>query len=135
PDLLDKAMELGAPPEQSSVVIYGVDAGKPWRAPLETYGGAPVVVTVGRLVAKKGFDVLIRAAAILAPEFPTARFVIGGGGRLEGELRRFAVELGVSARFTFPGVIPHTAMPGFLSAADALTIPSVVDSEGNMDGL
>jgi glycosyltransferase involved in cell wall biosynthesis len=50
-------------------------------------------------------------------------------------LRRLATELGVAGRFVFPGVIPHSTMPGFLSAADVLAIPSVVDSEGNMDGL
>jgi glycosyltransferase involved in cell wall biosynthesis len=90
---------------------------------------------VGRLVPKKGFDILVRAAAKLAPEFPRLRFVVGGGGPQEGELRGLAAGLDVADRFVFPGVIPHSTMPGFLSAADVLAVPSVVDSEGNMDGL
>jgi len=47
-----------------------------------------VVVSISRLVPRKGMDVLIDAAAALAPTRPRLRVVIGGQGRDEARLRR-----------------------------------------------
>ena len=68
PELADGALRLGAAPERVHVIPYGVDPERfhPTVAPLERgdFGLAPedvVLVSIGRVVPKKGFDVLIRA--------------------------------------------------------------------------
>ncbi len=78
----------------------GVDAGAivPFKAPerraararlgLPTRG--PLVVSVSRLVPRKGMDVLIEAANRLAPSYPDLVVAIAGDGRELGHLRRLA---------------------------------------------
>ncbi len=55
-----------------------------WDVPAD----AELVVSISRLVPRKGMDVLIDAAALLAPRRPRLRVVIGGGGRDEARLVR-----------------------------------------------
>ena len=78
----------------------GVDTGR--FTPLDAQGRArvrdslaipedcPLVVSVSRLVPRKGMDVLIQAAALLRddPRFPGARVVIAGEGRDRGRLEK-----------------------------------------------
>jgi phosphatidyl-myo-inositol dimannoside synthase len=60
------------------------------RARLTLPMGGPLVVSVSRLVPRKGMDVLIEAAARLAPSFPDLVVAIAGDGREMGRLRRAA---------------------------------------------
>lgn len=57
------------------------------------------VVSVSRLVPRKGMDTLVRAAAILAAERPDLQVVIAGDGRERGRLRRLATREKVPVRF------------------------------------
>ncbi|MBM4600366.1 glycosyltransferase, partial [Rhodococcus hoagii] len=82
------------------------------------------VVTVGRLVQRKGFDVAIRALVAL----PGAELVIAGGpvaGSVDEDaegsrLLHLADELGVRDRLTMPGQIPRARMPELLRSTDVV---------------
>ncbi|MGH9482963.1 MAG: glycosyltransferase [Terriglobales bacterium] len=87
-------------------------------------GGLPVVVYLGRLVAYKGVDVLLRAAAEVR-----ARFHIIGEGRERPKLERLASELGVGGRVEFLGHLPDAELPGRLRAADIFALPSRTQAE------
>ncbi|HAK56472.1 MAG: glycosyltransferase [Vicinamibacterales bacterium] len=143
-DLRQRAIGLGAPPDRSEVLPYGVDAerfspdadaGGRLRALLGIAADAPLVFTAGRLVRKKGFEFLVDAAARLAADWPALRLVIAGAGDLDAELRQRADTLGVSERVTFAGDVAQDAIPDYLSAADLVVVPSVKDAAGNVDGL
>lgn len=90
------------------------------RAEVRTrFGVAPestLVVSVSRLVPRKGMDVLIRAAARLAPIHPGLEVVIGGGGRDEARLQRLIAELGAPVRMV--GRVDDADLPGLYGAAD-----------------
>lgn len=64
-------------------------------------GGLTRILSVGRLVRQKGFDLLIRAVALLKDE--RIQLTILGDGPEEASLRALAEELGVSDRVKFPG--------------------------------
>lgn len=66
-------------------------------------GPGPVVACAGRLVASKGIDTLVRAAARVVAERPDVQFVVFGGGPLESELVALADRLGVAANVHFTG--------------------------------
>jgi len=143
-DLRDRAIALGAEPECSSVLPYGVDtvrfapshgARLATRQTLGIVGDAPLVFAAGRLVRKKGFEFLIEAAARLASRWPAARVVIAGGGDLAGELQRRARDAGVANTVHLVGAVAQSEMPAWLSAADVVAVPSVRDDAGNVDGL
>ena len=65
--------------------------------------GAPIVGSVGRLDSPKDFRTLIDAAAIALTQNGDLRFLLVGGGPLEGELRAQVNELGIADRFTMTG--------------------------------
>ena len=143
-DLRDRAVRLGARPERTTVVPYGVDtlrfAPSPSlraevRATLGIADDVPVVVAVGRLVEKKGFAYLIDAAAALSRNAPTIRLIIAGGGDLEAPLRERARVAGVADRDLFLGTVTHDEVPRLLAAADVAVAPSIRDDAGNVDGL
>jgi len=143
-DLRDRAIALGAEAARSSVVPYGVDVetfgpgeGRRarGRAILQIAPDVPVVLAVGRFVAKKGFEYLIDAVPALAERHPRVRVVIAGGGDLEDALRARARAAGVGDRVQFPGVLAHDAVAAVLAAADVAVVPSIHDDAGNVDGL
>lgn len=85
---------------------------------------------VGRLVAKKGVDVVLRALAFV----PRGRLRIIGDGPQEEALRARATQLGVADRVEFLGRLPNREVLGELAAAQAVVIPSVVAPDGDRDG-
>ena len=142
-DLRTRAIALGAAPERSETVPYGVDtdrfrpdpAARARRRAALGLADAPLLFTAGRFVRKKGFEYLIDAAARLVPRWPALRLVIGGGGDLEADLRERAVRQGIAEHVVFPGVLRHDEVAEFLAAADLIVVPSVRDDSGNVDGL
>ena len=140
-DLRERAIRLGAPADRSETVPYGVDTARfapdaaarsEVRAALGL-GDAPVVFTAGRLVHKKGFAVLLEAAALLAGEFPQLQVLIAGDGDLRADLEaRAAASAG---RVRLLGTQPQDQIARLAAAADVIAVPSVHDEAGNVDGL
>lgn len=79
----------------------------------------PMVLGLSRLVPRKGFDVLIRAVAGLAPEVQLA---IGGGGRDRGRLASLAERHGIADRTHFLGRVNDDDLPGLYAAADVFAM-------------
>jgi phosphatidylinositol alpha-1,6-mannosyltransferase len=77
---------------------------------------AELIVSISRLVPRKGFDVAIRAAAALRPTRPDLLLVIAGGGRDDSRLRRLAAELDAPVRFL--GRVSNEALPQLYACAD-----------------
>jgi phosphatidylinositol alpha-1,6-mannosyltransferase len=79
-----------------------------------------VVVSVSRLVPRKGMDVLIEAAARLAPRHPRLRVLIAGSGRDERRLRRSIERTGAPARLV--GRVSDAELPAFYGCADVFAM-------------
>lgn len=79
-----------------------------------------LVVSVSRLVPRKGMDVLIRAAARLAPIHPELEVVIGGTGRDAGRLERLVAELGAPVRLL--GRVDDADIADLYASADIFTM-------------
>jgi glycosyltransferase involved in cell wall biosynthesis len=89
-----------------------------------------VILGVGRLVAIKGFDLLLDALARMTVELPTARVVLVGDGPQHDRLAARAGALGVLDRVRFVG--PSRDVPGYLAAADVLVAPSRNEGMGRV---
>ncbi|HEY0687131.1 MAG TPA: glycosyltransferase family 4 protein [Steroidobacter sp.] len=63
------------------------------------------ILAAGRLVPQKGFDILIRSFAAIAPEQADVRLVIAGQGPEAEPLRQLAAQLGVQTRVHFAGAV------------------------------
>jgi colanic acid/amylovoran biosynthesis glycosyltransferase len=103
-----------------------------WSDPADR---APLIVAVGRLVEKKGFDVLLDALALLHQRRPEARAVIAGDGALADDLRAQRDRLGLQDVVHLPGPVPQTEVRDLLARAAVFAAPCVVGPDGNRDGL
>ena len=75
-----------------------------------------LVVSVSRLVPRKGMDVLVRAAARLGPELPELTVAIAGSGRDQGRLERLVARTGAPVRLL--GAVPGADLPALYGCAD-----------------
>jgi glycosyltransferase involved in cell wall biosynthesis len=115
------------PARREQVIYNGADL-RPFLA-LDPHPG-PVFGSVGRLVPMhKGFDVLIRAFARLAPRHPDARLRIAGDGPERAALDRLARSEGVADRVEFAGFTADVA--GFLAGVNVFVNPSRWEAFGN----
>ncbi|HLG68028.1 MAG TPA: glycosyltransferase family 4 protein [Acidimicrobiales bacterium] len=90
------------------------------RAALGLPAGGPLVVSVSRLVPRKGMDVLIEAASRLAPSFPDLTVAIAGSGRDAGRLERLAARAAAPVRLL--GRVAEADKPLLLAAADVFVM-------------
>lgn len=81
---------------------------------------APVIVSVSRLVRRKGYDVLIEAAAQLANRFDGLQLVLAGDGRDRPRLEALAAERKAPVRFL--GAVDHEELPGVHAMGDVFAM-------------
>jgi glycosyltransferase involved in cell wall biosynthesis len=93
-----------------------------------------VILSVGRLVEKKGTDVLLAALAQL-PRDLQWRLVHVGGGPLKAKLERQARELGIEERVHWRGARTQTEVLAEYRGADLFALASRVARDGDRDGL
>jgi glycosyltransferase involved in cell wall biosynthesis len=95
----------------------------------------PVIIfSVGRLVAKKGYDDLLEALALL-PSRLAWRFVHVGGGVLSTALANRAQRLGLSHRIEWRGAQAYAQVLAGYRQADLFVLASKVARDGDRDGL
>ncbi len=80
----------------------------------------PLVVSVSRLVPRKGMDVLIEAVSAMTGSFPGLTLAIAGEGRDRARLERLARRSGCPTRFL--GRVPDESLPSLVGAADVFAM-------------
>jgi phosphatidylinositol alpha-1,6-mannosyltransferase len=97
-------------------------------------GDAPLLLTVARLVPHKGQDVVVRALARLAGEFPRRRYLLVGSGHDEPRLRALASAEGVADRVLFAGNLADAEVAEAYATATVYVGPSRLDRGLNVEG-
>ena len=92
------------------------------------------VLSVGRLVDKKGFDLLIAAAAELLREGRDLHVTIIGGGPAGDALRAQAADPALRGRITLTGALPQEEVRRHFAEADAFVLPCRQTKDRDMDG-
>jgi len=134
---------LAADPGRIDLVYHGLDLSR-FPAPpdrtdaLDRDGSAPTlaveILSVGRLVEKKGYDRLLDALAML-PDDLHWRLVHIGSGECKHALRAQADRLGLSGRIDWRGAQDQATVIEALRRADLFVLTSVVAGDGDRDGL
>jgi phosphatidyl-myo-inositol dimannoside synthase len=86
--------------------------------------GGPVVLSVSRLVKRKGQDVLIRAWPQVLRRFPEATLVVAGDGPQRLRLERMVRERGLDDSVVFTGMLEDPMLPALYAAADVFAMPA-----------
>ena len=130
-----------APPDRVELVYHGLDLSRfslVEKSNSLRNGNDPanpvVILSVGRLVEKKGTDVLLEALARL-PGNLHWRLVHAGGGPLKDQLQRRANALGIGARVQWRGARTQVELLAEYRAADLFALSSRVARDGDRDGL
>jgi glycosyltransferase involved in cell wall biosynthesis len=128
PGVLDRVRNLGWKRDARVITNFTrtVRVAAEPRETLNTPHGVPVICSVGRLVPRKGFDVLVRAMT----RVPDAYLWIIGEGPEEGNLRTLADRLGVTSRVRLAGW-RHDPRP-FVAASDISAMASSHEPLGNV---
>lgn len=92
------------------------------------------ILSVGRAVEKKGYDVLLRALALLPPEVHWRFEHVGGGDRFEF-LTRLAEQLGISGRVIWHGALAQEEVLELYRRSDIFALACRVAADGDRDGL
>lgn len=129
-----QVIKLGCPEQRIVVHGSGLDCSKFSF----TYRQYPSdrkiqIVTVGRLVEKKGIEYGIRAIAKLVESGRDVEYVIIGDGELRASLQSLAQELGVEERVTFAGWQAQQEIVAALNRAHVFIAPCVTSRKGDRD--
>jgi len=87
----------------------------------------PLLLTVGRLVPRKGIDTVLRALPTVVQTLPDVAYVVVGAGPDRPRLERLTGELGLQEHVYFRGRVPHEDLPGYYSTADLFVMPARED--------
>jgi len=132
----DRGLQLGARPEGAMLVRKGTDLDRFKPAPDRLAACAqlqltpPVILAVGALQRRKGYDALIRAMELLHARRWT--LVLCGDGPERHALQRQVAAAGLASRVRFAGTVTRPLMPAYFAAADVFVHPAVLEAAGNV---
>ncbi|MEM7422711.1 MAG: glycosyltransferase, partial [Pseudomonadota bacterium] len=117
-----------------SLIYHGLDTSRFPEPPTDRGNSETfTILSVGRLVEKKGYDDLLEALSGIA-DLPW-RFIHIGGGELKDALHARACALGIDSRIDWQGKQDQTAVVAAMRAADIFVLPSKIAADGDRDGL
>jgi len=120
--------------EKLHVIRHGLDFADFRVGPHQDHH-VPLIVSVGRLVEKKGFPILLRAAAMLAAEGIDFELAIVGEGPQREELEQLINGLALAKRVHLPGYLPEQELMAVYRRADVFALTPIVAADGDRDGL
>jgi phosphatidylinositol alpha-1,6-mannosyltransferase len=87
----------------------------------------PTLLSVGRLIRRKGYDTVLKAVKLLLKDFPSIYYIIIGTGPFEGQLREMVSRLGIEDNVHFVGLLTDPEVVGkYYSACDVFVLTSRV---------
>ncbi len=121
-------IELGVEAPRIKVIPPGIEVG---RFVHQLGAAAPstwTLLTVGRLVLRKGQDTVIRALPQVIQAVPNVRYIIAGDGPDAVALRDLAAGLGVADRVVFAGALTDEALRDLYQTCDVFVLPTRPDA-------
>ncbi|MGO4551568.1 glycosyltransferase [Lysobacter sp. 2RAF19] len=133
--MANEARRIGLAPPRLDILPMGVDLRERFVPDAAVPREADVLLAVGRLVPKKGFNFLLAAMPAIVRARPNVRLDIAGFGPEEAALRAQAELLGVTQHVRFLGAMPQDRLPALYRASTLLVAPFVRDDAGDQEGL
>ena len=132
---------LSGDPEKVILAYHGLDLAR-FPASNKTYSTscgnvsdkAVEILSVGRAVAKKGYDDLFAALGKL-PKGLNWRFTHIGGGELANEIKKQAKDAEILEKISFLGPQPQAVVLDYLKQSDIFVLASKIAKDGDRDGL
>lgn len=127
--------DLGVPEAKLGLVRCGVSFAT--RSDKPDFSNKPRyrIGSLGRLVEKKGFDVLIEAVALLSPLGVDVELSLAGDGPLKPALQALVAARGLQNRVHFSGTLQRGEVQPWMQELDVFALACKPDAQGDMDGI
>ena len=123
----------GGNAQKISRLYNGLDLRQfPWRSPARRH---PEILAVGRLVAKKGFLLLVSALKQLLTRGIDFHCTLIGDGPLREQIQTEIGQAGLTERVTLTGLLPRSQVAEAIQKAAMVVAPCVISDDGDRDGL
>lgn len=133
--------QMGVRPEAIALIQNGVDTERFTPGPrdpdiIARHGleGKTVLLTVGRLVPRKGADMAMRAMALIHARRPDVHYLVIGEGELRPALDAMIVEYGLSGCVTMVGKASEQDLIPYLRSCDLFLMPNRTMPDGDTEG-
>src|SRR6056297_688083 len=94
-----------------------------------------LVLSVGRLIEWKGFQYLLQAAAEVKDKIQGFQLYIAGDGPEKTKFDQFVIDNNLEDHIIFLGNVPNEEIVDYYQCADVFVLPSILDEQGNTEGL
>ncbi|PNK22064.1 colanic acid biosynthesis glycosyltransferase WcaL, partial [Bacillus thuringiensis] len=132
--LADRLIAWGCPPEKIRVLYGGVDLNQyTYQTPQKKE--SQNILSVGRLVEKKGHHILMQAFKKIKSEFPKATLTIIGRGELEEYIKSLAIQLNLGDSFRLLNHLPKDQVREQMTNADIFCAASLEAANGDIEGI
>ncbi|AZJ24440.1 colanic acid biosynthesis glycosyltransferase WcaL (plasmid) [Bacillus wiedmannii bv. thuringiensis] len=132
--LADRLIAWGCPPEKIRVLYGGVNLNQYNYQTLQKKESQNIL-SVGRLVEKKGHHILMQAFKKIKDEFPKATLTVIGRGELEEYIKSLAIQLNLGNSFRLLNHLPKDQVREQMNNADIFCAASLEASNGDIEGI
>ncbi len=140
--LIDRLGGLSEIDDKIKIVYNGVDfkyftPSGPDKQLVDKYGltGNKIILTLARLVERKGHDMVIRALPRIKESIPNVKYIICGKGNYEHTLKDLAASLSLTNDIIFTGFIPNDMRVRYYNSCDLYIMPSrEILGKGDIEG-
>ena len=98
------------------------------------FSGKRIILSLGRLDERKGFDSVLRCIPGILRKFPDALYVIAGRGPMKAELEKLVPHLGLQNYVRFVGQISHESVVHYMAACDIFAMPYRETARDGVEG-
>ena len=132
---LNSCIDIGLKKEELDIIPFGVDIDfyKPLKIPKDE--NTFQILAVGYLIERKGFEYLIKAVKEVLKVHENIQLTIVGSGPLEEKLKNIIKELNLESNAKIMKNVSDEELLHLYNLSDLFVLPSVVDSQGNTEGL
>jgi glycosyltransferase involved in cell wall biosynthesis len=132
---LEGCLKIGLKTETFNVIPFGVDTDffRPLNInrDLKTFQ----ILSVGYLIERKGFEYLIKVMQNVLKKYANVKLKIVGSGPLEEDLKRLINDLNLNKNVEILKNVSDEELLNLYNSSDLFILPSIVDSQGNTEGL
>lgn len=135
------AVEMDLPPSSMVLIQNGVDLARFTPGPVDPgivdrhgLSGKRVILTVGRLVARKGIDMTIHAMKRIVSHRSDVHYLIVGDGEMRPELEQLIADQGLPRYVTLVGKVTDDELLAYLRMCDLFVMPNRTLPDGDTEG-
>jgi len=132
---VDKLIQLGCDKEKTGILRLGINLNELKFAERKPLGKKISILSIARLVEKKGLEYSIKAVKKISDDGFDVRYDIIGDGNLRQELVDLICKLGLQEKVFLKGWQNRQEVANFLKEADIFVAPSVVAADGDCEGI